>query len=109
MLNEQLNRIKDKGIEEASKLLLIFLYPWVLLALFAIHKSIVLNEQNIFYHEGFTVINAFLLAKVVLTADMFHVADDLSDGPLIYPIVVDCVFNFNAGGLGRDHAQIDAA
>jgi hypothetical protein len=87
MLNERLNRIKEKGVEEGRKLLGIFLYLWVLLGLFAIHKSIVLNEEDLFYHQGFVVFNAFLLAKVVLTADIFHTADNLNDKPLIYPIV----------------------
>ena len=87
MLNEHLNRIKEKGIEEGKKLLWIFLYLWVLLGLFAVHRSIILNEENLFYHQGFAVINAFLLAKVVLTADIFHAADKFNDKPLIYPIV----------------------
>jgi len=87
MLNEHLSHIKEKGVEEGKKLLWIFLYLWVLLGLFAVHRSIVLNEENLFYHQGFAVINAFLLAKVVLTADIFHAADKFNDKPLIYPIV----------------------
>ena len=74
-------------IEEAKKLFWIFAYLWVLLGLFAIHKSIVLNEPNPFYHQGFAIINAFLLAKVMFVAEVFNVADDLKRKPLIYPIV----------------------
>jgi len=51
MLNEHLSHIKEKGVEEGKKLLWIFLYLWVLLGLFAVHKSIVLNEENLFYHQ----------------------------------------------------------
>ena len=87
MLNQQLSRIKEKGVEEGKKLLWIFLYLWILLGLFAVHKSIVLNEESLFYHQGFAIVNAFLLAKVMLTADIFHVADNLNHKPLIYPIV----------------------
>jgi hypothetical protein len=87
MLNEGINRVKQKLLAEGRKLFLIFLYLWAFLGLFAIHKSIVLNEQNIFYHQGFVIINAWLLAKVMLTAEMLHVADNLKDKPLIYPIV----------------------
>jgi hypothetical protein len=85
--NEHLNRVKQKAVTEGRKLLWIFLYLWVLLGLFAVHKSVVLNEQNLFFHQWFAVINAFLLAKVMFTAEMFHVADNLKDKPLIYPIV----------------------
>ena len=45
------------------------------------------NERNLIYHEGFAIINAFLLAKVVLTAEFFQVADNLKHKPLVYPIV----------------------
>jgi hypothetical protein len=58
-----------------------------LLGLFAVHKSIILNEQKFFFHQGFALINALLLAKVMFTAELFHVADNLTDKPLIYPIV----------------------
>lgn len=75
-----------RSLTEARKLFWVFLYLWVLLGLFAIHKSIVLNEQNLFYHQGFAIINAWLLAKVMLIAEMFHVADNLKHKPLIYPI-----------------------
>jgi len=87
MSNEHLNRVKQKVLTEGRKLFWIFLYLWVLLGLFAIHKSIVLNEQNVFYHQGFAFINAWLLAKVMLTAEIFHVADNLKRKPLMYPIV----------------------
>jgi hypothetical protein len=87
MLSERLDRVKQKSLAEGRKLLWIFLYLWVLLGLFAVHKSIVLNEPNFFYHEGFAFINAWLLAKVMLTAEVFHVPDNLKHKPLIYPIV----------------------
>jgi len=87
MANEGLNRVIQRSLAEARKLFWVFLYLWVLLGLFAIHKSIVLNEQNLIYHQGFAIINAWLLAKVMLIAEMFHVADNLKHKPLIYPIV----------------------
>jgi hypothetical protein len=87
MLNEKFNRIKRKGIEEARKLFWIFIYMWALLSLFVVHRAFVLNEPNLFYHGGFAVFNAWLLAKVMLTAEMLHIADNLKDKPLIYPIV----------------------
>jgi hypothetical protein len=87
MRKEQLGRVKQKILEDGIRLFWIFLYLWVLLGLFAVHKSIVLNEPNFFYHEGFAFINAWLLAKVMLTAEIFHVADNLRHKPLIYPIL----------------------
>jgi hypothetical protein len=86
MLNEQINRIKEMSVVEGKKLFWIFVYLWILLGLFAMYKSIILNGQNIIYHQGFAFINAWLLAKVLLVAEMLHVADNLKHKPLIYPI-----------------------
>src|SRR5215471_7214062 len=87
MLIEHLNRAKQRGLSEIRKLFWIFLYLWVLLCLFSVHKSLVLNEQHVFFHLGFAAINALLLAKVMLTGEIFHLADNLKHKPLIYPIV----------------------
>jgi hypothetical protein len=87
MLNEKITRIRESSVAEGKKLFWIFAYLWALLGLFSVHKSIVLNEPNLIYHQGFAFINAGVLAKVMLTADMFHVADNLKNKPLIYPIM----------------------
>lgn len=87
MFADQLKRLKENGIKEGKKLLWIFAYLWLLLGLFAAHKSIVLNQQNLLYHQGFAVINALVLAKIMFIAEALHVADDLKQKPLIYPIV----------------------
>ena len=87
MVGDQLNNFKEKGVTEAKKLLWIFAYLWILLGLFAVHKSLVLNEPNLFYHQGFAIINAFVLAKVMFVGEAFSVADHLKHKPLIYPIV----------------------
>lgn len=91
MFVDRIHQIKAKGISEGRRLLWIFLYLWVLLGLFSTHKSIVLNEPNLIYHQGFAIINAFLLAKVMLTAEILHVANNLNDRPLIYPIMLKSV------------------
>jgi hypothetical protein len=79
--------LKRKLAHEFKELVWIFAYLWVLLGLFYVHKSIVLNEPNLIYHQGFAFINALVLAKVMLIAEMLHVADNLKQKPLIHPIV----------------------
>lgn len=88
MFADRMSQIKAKGIAEGRRLLWIFVYLWILLGLFSIHKSIVLNEPNLLFHQGFAFINAWLLAKVMLTAEMLHVAENLDHKPLIYPIAL---------------------
>jgi hypothetical protein len=91
MASDQLNRIKEKGVTEARRLFWIFAYLWVLLGLFALHKSIILNEPDLLYHQGFEVINALVLAKIIFVAEAFQLADNLKHRPLVYPIVYKSV------------------
>ncbi len=86
MAEEHLS-FKEKAIQETKRLLWIFAYFWVLLGLFALHKSIILKEADPFWHQGFAVINALVLAKIVYVAEVFNVAEHLKDRPLIYPIL----------------------
>jgi hypothetical protein len=87
MSDGRLNRLKSGAIDETKKLFGIFLYFWILLSLFSLHKALVLNDESLVYHQGFAVINALALAKVVLLGEMFHAGDRLKGKPLIYPIV----------------------
>src|ERR1700732_3006539 len=87
MANERLLRLKTGAIDETRELCGIFIYFWVLLSLFSLHKALVLNEESLIYHQGFALINALALAKVVLVAEYFHVGDNLKNRPLIYPIM----------------------
>jgi hypothetical protein len=61
-------------------------YLWVVFALFLLYKSVILAEHDIpFAAEGFALINALALAKVMLVAQDLHLADRFKDAPLIYP------------------------
>jgi hypothetical protein len=86
MVGDQLNHFKERGITEARRFFWIFAYLWILLGLFALLRAIVSNEQDLFFHQGFAVINALVLAKIMFIAEALHVADDLKHKPLIYPI-----------------------
>lgn len=67
---------------------MIFLYFWVLIGLFVLFRSAVLQEPDLLFHNGFTVVNAWMLAKVTVVVDRFEVAHSLTRGPLIYPILL---------------------
>jgi hypothetical protein len=84
-------RLKTGAINETRKLfgvnMPIFIYLWVLLSLFSFREALVLNEQSLIYHQGFALINALALAKIVLVRVFIQVGDNLKNRPLIYPIV----------------------
>jgi hypothetical protein len=73
----------------AKRLLWMFVYLWVLFALFALHESIVLAKHQITYElYGFAFINAWVLAKVMLVADDLNLgANWFERHPLIYRIL----------------------
>jgi uncharacterized protein (DUF1810 family) len=87
MANARLLRLKTGAVDETRKLFGIFVYLWVLLSLFSLHKALVLNDESLIYHQGFAIINALALAKVVLVAEIFRIGDRLKNRPLIYPIM----------------------
>jgi hypothetical protein len=87
MVSDRLHHLKAKAIEETKSLFWIFLYLWVLLSLFSFHKALVLKEEYLIYDQGFALINALVLAKVILIGEFFHIGENLKNRPLIYPIL----------------------
>lgn len=81
------SRLLERVVDEGKKLFLIGVYFWVLIGLFTVFKSLLLKDKNVFFHEGFAIVNAWILAKVVLVAEHLKIGERLRDKPLIYPIV----------------------
>ncbi len=64
-------------------------YLFVVFALFTTYKAVILAQQHIgFTPHGLALINALALAKVILTAQELHLADQFRDAPLIYPTLL---------------------
>jgi hypothetical protein len=74
-------------VREARKFAVRFLYLWILFGLFALHKSILLPDEGMIYGQGFAVVNAFVLAKVMLVGDNLHVGENFDTRPLVYPVL----------------------
>jgi hypothetical protein len=65
-----------------------FLYLWVLFALFAVYKSVVRIEYPLNYpSQSLAFANAFVLAKVMLVAEDFRFGSRFQERSLVYPIV----------------------
>ena len=87
MVSERLGRLKAGAVDETKKLLGVFLYLWILLTLFSLHEALIFNEDVLTYQQGFALINALALAKIVVVGQSLHVGDRLRNKPLVYPIV----------------------
>ena len=80
--------LKERAVHEVKRLAAIFVYLYVLLALFQIHEYIVLAQHRLSYGRyGFAFINAWLLAKVMLVAEDLRLGRRFEDRPLVYSIL----------------------
>ena len=102
--------LKQRAYHEFKEFLVVALYLWVILILFQLYRSVLLAEEHIsLAHQGFAVINALALAKVILVARALHLGDWADDWPLIYrslfksalfTIVLACFKILEDAGLG---------
>ena len=83
--------VKEKAIFQLKEFLVMFIYLWVLLALFVINHSIVLErEAHNYQAHFFAFINALILAKVLLIGEDLQLGSRFRDKPLIYSILYKC-------------------
>jgi hypothetical protein len=86
--NEHKPSLKEKAVFQLKEFLGMFLYLWVLFALFGLHQSIILAQEHINYQaQSFAIINALILAKVMLIGEDLHLGRELRDKPLAYSIL----------------------
>ena len=84
------HQLKERAIDEVRRFAALFVYLWILFGLFVLNERIVLRQQGIgFSSQGFAIINALVLAKVMLIAEDLNLGHWLDKRPLIYPILHD--------------------
>lgn len=85
-------KVKAALIHEVKRYLVMFFYLWALLGLFVLNEKVTLREHGIdFAPHGFALINALILAKVMLIAEDLNLGARLQPRPLIYPIVTEAL------------------
>jgi len=109
-MNTSKPTLKQKAEHELKEFFWIALYLWVILILFQLYRSVLLAEEHVSVaHQGFAIINALALAKVLLVAKALHLGEWIEDWPLIYPtllksalfsIVLGCFKILEDAGLG---------
>ena len=103
--------LKQRAYHELKEFVGIALYLWVILALFQLYRSVLLKEEHVSFvvHQGFAIINALALGKVLLIAKALHLGEWIDDWPLIYPtllksalftVVLACFKVLEDAGLG---------
>jgi hypothetical protein len=81
-------QLKARAIEEARRFAVMFFYLWILFGLFVLNERVIRGQQGPgFFSQGFAVIHALVLAKVMLIAEDLNLGHRLNERPLIYPIL----------------------
>jgi len=81
--------LKHRVYEATKEFVVMVLYLWLIFSLFAVYRSVILGQDHVEGREkGLALINALVLAKVMLIAKELHLGDWFDDGPLIIPAVV---------------------
>jgi len=79
---------KERIFHNFREFVAMFLYLWLLFALFTYYKAIVLAEHHIAYKPfGLAFINAFVLAKVMLVAEELRVGTRFRKRAPIFPVL----------------------
>jgi hypothetical protein len=97
--------LKAKALHEFSRFATMFAYLWTMFALFQAHLYVVLAQHQIpFTQLGVGLVNALVLAKVMLVADDFRLGEWRGRRPLIYPVLLRSVL-FAVVFIGFDIAE----
>ena len=83
--------LKERAPHQLREFLVMFIYLWALFALLVINQSIVLARVAQDYQaHGFAILNALILAKVLLVGEDLQLGSRFRDKPLIYSILYKC-------------------
>ena len=84
--------LKQKAIEELKEFWIVTLYLILFLGAFTFYRRMVLAEFGVVYlHYGVAVLEALIIAKVVLIGRAFGLDQKLRRGPLILSVIVSAV------------------
>jgi hypothetical protein len=85
---EHAHNLTTKAVQEFKRFTVITFYLWVTFSLYVLDETVILGKEHInFSSQGFAIINALVLAKVLLVGENMNFARRFEDRPLIYPIL----------------------
>ena len=92
MTSERAHNIKEKAIEEVRSFLVMALYLWFVFALMLLNEAVILKKPDLnVLGQGFAIINALVMAKVMLIADDLGLGRELDGLPLAWSIAYKAV------------------
>ena len=86
--NASKNSLKEKLLEEFKAYWIITLYLWLFLGSFTVYRRLILAETGVAYlHYGVALIEAMVIAKVVLVGRVFGFSRRFDNEPLWMPVL----------------------
>jgi len=83
--------LKERATHQLREFSAMFLYLWALFGLLVINRSVVLaREAQDYQAHGFALINALLMAKVLLIGEDLNLGNRFRHKPLLYSIFYKC-------------------
>jgi len=80
--------LKQRVLEEAKLYSIIAVYLWVFLGSFTLYRRLIIDETGAAYlHYGIALIEALVVAKVILIGKMFGLGRRFENEPLIVPVL----------------------
>jgi hypothetical protein len=80
--------LKERALEELKAFWIISLYLFVFLGAFTVYRRLILAEFGVTYlHYGFALIEALIIAKVILIGKVFGLGTRFEGRPLILSVV----------------------
>ena len=84
--------LKERALAELKVYWIITLYLWLFLGLFTVYRRLVLAETgSIYLHYGIALIEAMVIAKVVLIGRLFGFSRRFEERALIVPVIYKSV------------------
>ena len=86
--NERKQTLKEKAAFQLKEFLAMFFYIWVLSALADMHETIILAQAHLNYQaQGFAIVNALILAKIMLIGEDLHLGNRFREGAYLLDLV----------------------
>ena len=94
--------LKQRALEELKVYWIITLYLWLFLGLFTVYRRLVVAEAGTAYlHYGIALIEAMVIAKVVMIGRLFGFSRRFDDHALAVPVIYkSVVFGLLVMGFG---------
>jgi cytochrome c oxidase subunit IV len=82
--------LKTRALHEVRRFAVMFLYLWLILGLYVLSEKVALAQRGtLVTAQGFALVNALILAKVMLIVEDLNLLRWIRPRPLIYPIVCE--------------------